>query len=334
MKDRVSTQVLSNGAIRYEQFNASGQSQGYVYLKPADEPSEQGTPLNKATFLKDATASFLGLGANAIPDDVALRCSFTYVVDSDQKLSDWLNNVTAGGQNYTSVLIKSGSYIHSGTATIPTTTKKIVGEVGNNISINASFGYAEQAETTADYLCYGLSITFTTVDKTLSNVVNLRNCKIENGRFTNCRNLYCCDCHIKDTQRTQASIYGFYNCTNLVNCSCHLESSNLSCYCFYQCNNLFNCKGKAHSGGLALFVGAFVGCNIVIACQGSGYNGRSSGNGYGFTSCLGVILCSKHLDESSTTSTFNTANCCSVQKTYSSTYAVANTANGGFNDLT
>lgn len=48
--DRVPTQVLSNGAVRWEQFDAQGNSLGYVYLKRADEPSTEGTKLNKVLF--------------------------------------------------------------------------------------------------------------------------------------------------------------------------------------------------------------------------------------------------------------------------------------------
>lgn len=36
----------------------------------ADQPLQQGTPLTKATFLKDATAALYGLGTGAVPDDV------------------------------------------------------------------------------------------------------------------------------------------------------------------------------------------------------------------------------------------------------------------------
>lgn len=36
----------------------------------ADQPLQQGTPLTKATFLKDATAALFGLGTGAVPDDV------------------------------------------------------------------------------------------------------------------------------------------------------------------------------------------------------------------------------------------------------------------------
>ena len=61
MKDRVPTEVLENGAVRMEQFDASGNSLGYVYLKRADAPSEAGTPLCKNTLLTDETADALGL---------------------------------------------------------------------------------------------------------------------------------------------------------------------------------------------------------------------------------------------------------------------------------
>ena len=61
MKDRVPTQVLENGALRMEQFDASGNSLGYVWLKRADAPSEAGTPLCKNTLLTDETADALGL---------------------------------------------------------------------------------------------------------------------------------------------------------------------------------------------------------------------------------------------------------------------------------
>lgn len=55
MKDRVPTQVLENGAVRLEQFDASGNSLGYLWLKRADAPSEEGTPLCKSTLLSDET---------------------------------------------------------------------------------------------------------------------------------------------------------------------------------------------------------------------------------------------------------------------------------------
>lgn len=55
MKDRQPTQVLANGAIRYGIYNADGTLGHYEYMKREDAPTVEGTPLNKANLLSDAT---------------------------------------------------------------------------------------------------------------------------------------------------------------------------------------------------------------------------------------------------------------------------------------
>lgn len=65
MTDRVPTQILENGAIRYAEYDSSGNFVQYRYLLPADEPTQAGTPLNKANLLTDATATELGLSSGA-----------------------------------------------------------------------------------------------------------------------------------------------------------------------------------------------------------------------------------------------------------------------------
>lgn len=47
----------------------NGNAPYYATLTRADNPTQAGTPLNKATLLKDATAAKFGLGADAVPDD-------------------------------------------------------------------------------------------------------------------------------------------------------------------------------------------------------------------------------------------------------------------------
>lgn len=47
----------------------SGQTNVYDMTR-ADSPTQEGTPINKATLLKDSTAAIFGLGANATPNDV------------------------------------------------------------------------------------------------------------------------------------------------------------------------------------------------------------------------------------------------------------------------
>lgn len=56
MRDRVSTYVLQNGALRYGVYDASGNFLRYEYIKPEDEPVEVGWSADKETFLTDETA--------------------------------------------------------------------------------------------------------------------------------------------------------------------------------------------------------------------------------------------------------------------------------------
>ena len=64
MQDRVS---LYPGRVKLEPV--AGQANLYD-LTRADQPTQEGTPLNKDSLLKDATADLFGLGADALPDDV------------------------------------------------------------------------------------------------------------------------------------------------------------------------------------------------------------------------------------------------------------------------
>ena len=69
MKDRV---PLYPGRVKLTPV--SGHANTYDMVR-ADDPAQEGTPLNKSTFLKDTTAALYGLGANAVPDDVFLTLS-------------------------------------------------------------------------------------------------------------------------------------------------------------------------------------------------------------------------------------------------------------------
>lgn len=54
---------------RVKMTPVAGQANTFDMVR-ADDPTQAGTPLNKATFLKDATAALFGLGTGAVPDDV------------------------------------------------------------------------------------------------------------------------------------------------------------------------------------------------------------------------------------------------------------------------
>lgn len=63
MQDRVS---LYPGRVKLDPV--AGQANLYD-LTRADQPTQDGTPLNKESLLKDTTAELFGLDANAVPDD-------------------------------------------------------------------------------------------------------------------------------------------------------------------------------------------------------------------------------------------------------------------------
>lgn len=48
----------------------NGSTPFYATMTRADNPEQEGTPLNKNSLLKDTTAALFGLGTDALPDDV------------------------------------------------------------------------------------------------------------------------------------------------------------------------------------------------------------------------------------------------------------------------
>lgn len=64
MQDRIS---VNPGRVLISPENGAAY---YATMTRADNPTHNGTPLNKASLLKDATAALFGLGVDAVPDDV------------------------------------------------------------------------------------------------------------------------------------------------------------------------------------------------------------------------------------------------------------------------
>lgn len=69
MQDRV---PLYPGRVKLTPV--AGQENTYDMVR-ADQPTQAGTPLNKDSLLKDATAALFGLGTDAVPDDVLKKIS-------------------------------------------------------------------------------------------------------------------------------------------------------------------------------------------------------------------------------------------------------------------
>ena len=95
MQDRVS---LYPGRVKL--VPVAGQENTYDMVR-ADSPTQEGTPLNKDSLLKDATAALFGLGADAVPDEVIAL----------------LNSLVKNAQTSADekAKIQTGSYVGTGT---------------------------------------------------------------------------------------------------------------------------------------------------------------------------------------------------------------------------
>lgn len=101
MKDRI---PLYPGRVKLNPV--TGQENTYDMVR-ADSPVQEGTPLNKASLLKDATAVLYGQGVDAVPDDI-LSILSKAVLSVNGNLQD------IGGSNV-GTRIKTGSYVGTGT---------------------------------------------------------------------------------------------------------------------------------------------------------------------------------------------------------------------------
>lgn len=88
MKDRQPTKVLANGAIRYGIYREDGTLDHYEYMKREDAPTVEGTPLNKANLLSDATAQKLWPNADARPEDPTVNDAFSKLAQGTAKVGD------------------------------------------------------------------------------------------------------------------------------------------------------------------------------------------------------------------------------------------------------
>lgn len=88
MTDRQPTKILANGAIRYGVYNADGTLNHYEYLKREDAPTVEGTPLNKANLLSDATAAKLWQNATTRPEDPTVNDALGKLADGTAKVGD------------------------------------------------------------------------------------------------------------------------------------------------------------------------------------------------------------------------------------------------------
>lgn len=286
---------------------------------------------------------------------------YTYIIDSNQKLADWANNVA--GNDYTNILIKKGTYSFTFSSTsalqykpkinlTDTGTKTITGEAGSQIDIIVTgsydvyaMGYTALPENDV-YFIKGLNLTFTRSGanshaKALQYIRNLSNCNIiavttaSNGvghPIDFCYNVVNC------TASGSGGIngLGISGCTNVVNCKATGIKTSTNTISpngtgIYNCVNVVNCVGigEVTVSSSTMSGSGFRLCKNVSNCTGTG-TAAGSTKGYGFDNCTGIHNCKA--GGHCTTAVFfeSSAN----QGDYNSTYAAANTPNGGWNDTT
>ena len=103
MQDRVS---LYPGRVTLTPV--PGQENTYD-MKRADQPTQEGDPLNKNTLLKDATAALFGLGNSAVPDNVL------EILSNAALLKNGALQLPSGSK-VSQVKIQTGTYTGTGTA--------------------------------------------------------------------------------------------------------------------------------------------------------------------------------------------------------------------------
>lgn len=185
-----------------------------------------------------------------------LALTFTFVIDSNQKLADWANNVN--GNDYSRVLIKAGTWtlntnLTGGTSSNPLVvidisngrTKCVVGESESRIVIN-------NTQTATTYLIGIKGAVITSGTPPIGNEYFILNV----------------DLSITSTGAGSGIGTGFSYCNNLTNCTGTGTNTSTSTntgagYGFNQCRTGFGCKNGAIASKTSTF-------NKCLMAQGTG----------------------------------------------------------------
>jgi hypothetical protein len=157
--------------------------------------------------------------AAKIADGVLGPSQFTYVVDSNAALAAWANNTA--GNNYTSVLIKPGTWSSSKEVNLTTSrTKVVVGMPESKLSFTSQYGLRYTS------LVSGIESSMERVS------VQMTSTGVCYG-FSNCNNLTNCEAVLTSTNNIDSA--GYSNCTNIINCQVAIKTVSGVGFC--------NCKG-------------------------------------------------------------------------------------------
>jgi hypothetical protein len=278
--------------------NPHGVTKTQVGLGNCDNTADAAKNVLSATKLTTAR-TINGVAFDGTQNITTPEVRYTYIVDSDAAAAAWASH--ASGNDYTYVLVKAGTWA-CGTINLGyANTIKVVGEPGATLDIiGGNFGiYYSSLPDSIECSVENLKIIINGISSSdvrgFSKCINIKNCIVE----------------ITDNSSMFATVCsGFESCENLINCSGYTTVNAVAdyshtAYGFSSCKNIMWCKGRA------------------IAINGT------VNIGIGFKDCNTVQQCKK-LD-TSTTGTFSN---CYASNASNATYAVADTANGGFNDVT
>ena len=252
-------------------------------IAPINSPIFTGNPQSPTPLLSSNNNS---IATTEFVNDYFLNNSkgesndYTYIIDSNQKLEDWANDVNPyddelnpTGNDYSYILIKKGIYeintaLEGGTGAAPLVvidisngrTKKIVGEDDSKIVIN------NISESNTYLAVIKGIVTGTSSDDISSNNsenYEIRNVYIEKGEvaskcyvkaFYKCINVF--NCSSTTLSGTNNNIFEL--CININNCIIGLSNQNVA-----QCKIINNCKSKGYFGN----------CNNLNNCiADNGYN--------------------------------------------------------------
>lgn len=278
--------------------------------------------LKSASFLPKETTSNIGASNNKFNDIYANTIyahnyyveDFTYIVDSDQKLLDWANNVS--GNNYKKVLIKNGTWTCSKSINLSSTnTKLVVGERNAKIIFNVSTAYGfsrgQYGVPQNEFDIISLYVELNTTSPSRSGCFKnlcLLECSGETNKdavFLECRYVERCSVSINSNHSTTT---GYYHCTNVTNCKDMFRgsSSTTDKYMYNGCTNMIGCvcdiSGDIYKGSI------FHICKNLTNCGTSTTTsyGNILGDFYVFNNCENLSNCNAII-KTPTNTTYATA---------------------------
>ena len=92
MRDRIGTNDLANGAVRYGVYRVNGRLLRYEWLLPEDEPLEAGTPLTAGNLLTAQTAAKIWRAGDT-PTDPMVNGAIEKLSEPNYHVGDILTTV-------------------------------------------------------------------------------------------------------------------------------------------------------------------------------------------------------------------------------------------------